>query len=259
MKYRFKDDCVPEGIYHPVLYGVVYKRRRAKKEANFISPVSKIITRLRRRQYDSVIFEKTKSCACSCTYKMYLSKNDTLWLTRPWGPYKHRFIIYFYNHIMFPLVLSPPPHLRKCIALYAVAEGWLLLDILSCSYMTDIVSSKETGHGSSNFLIVSRDSFSLVDLLLLTDWVDHSLLWPMSLDISEALFYHLRCLCTDFYYLSALVGCCSSVSFFFSVRNIIYTYKMRVLLDTGLLREGCARKPVNHISRDAVVIPTDRP
>ena len=27
------------------------------------------------------------------------------------------------------LVAPPPPHLRQCIALYAVVEGWLLLDI----------------------------------------------------------------------------------------------------------------------------------
>ena len=25
--------------------------------------------------------------------------------------------------------VTPPPHLRQCIALYAVVEGWLLLDI----------------------------------------------------------------------------------------------------------------------------------
>ena len=32
--------------------------------------------------------------------------------------------------MMFPLVLYPPPPiLRLCIALFAVAEGWLLLDI----------------------------------------------------------------------------------------------------------------------------------
>ena len=31
--------------------------------------------------------------------------------------------------MMFPSVLSLPPHLRLCIALFAVAEGWLLLDI----------------------------------------------------------------------------------------------------------------------------------
>ena len=33
------------------------------------------------------------------------------------------------NYMMFPLVLYPPPLLRQCIAIFAVAEGWLLLDI----------------------------------------------------------------------------------------------------------------------------------
>ena len=29
-----------------------------------------------------------------------------------------------------PLVFKPPPlHLRQCVALFAIAEGWLLLDI----------------------------------------------------------------------------------------------------------------------------------
>ena len=40
----------------------------------------------------------------------------------------YRFIL-CQNYMMFPLVLPPPPILRLCIALFAVAEGWLLLDI----------------------------------------------------------------------------------------------------------------------------------
>ena len=41
----------------------------------------------------------------------------------------HRFIL-SQNYMMFPFVLSPPPSiLRLCIALFAVAQGWLLLDI----------------------------------------------------------------------------------------------------------------------------------
>ena len=41
----------------------------------------------------------------------------------------HRFIL-CQNYMMFPLVLNPPPPiLRLCIDLFAVAKGWLLLDI----------------------------------------------------------------------------------------------------------------------------------
>ena len=58
VKYRFKN--VSKGISHPVFYGdLVYKIRRVKCEANFFSSGSKIVTRLRRRQYDPVIIERT--------------------------------------------------------------------------------------------------------------------------------------------------------------------------------------------------------
>ena len=47
-------------ITHPVFYGdLVYKLRRVKGEANFISSGSKIVKRLRRRQYDTEIIERT--------------------------------------------------------------------------------------------------------------------------------------------------------------------------------------------------------
>ena len=43
------------------------------------------------------------------------------------------------NYMMIPLVFNSP-NLRQCIALFAVAEGWLLLDIgwfvLCCSHIT---------------------------------------------------------------------------------------------------------------------------
>ena len=38
---------------------------------------------------------------------------------------------------------------------------------------------------------------SALDLSSLTVWTEHSLLWRMSLDLSNLLFYHLRCLCID--------------------------------------------------------------
>ena len=54
-------EYVSKGITHPVFYGaLVYKLRRVTSETNFISPGSKIVKRLRRRQYDQVIIERTK-------------------------------------------------------------------------------------------------------------------------------------------------------------------------------------------------------
>ena len=53
-------EYVSKGITHPVFYGdLVYKLRRVKNESNFISSGSKIVKRLRRRQYDPEIIEKT--------------------------------------------------------------------------------------------------------------------------------------------------------------------------------------------------------
>ena len=50
-------EYVSKGITHPVFY--VYKLRRVKGEANCILSGSKIVKRLRRRQYDPAIIERT--------------------------------------------------------------------------------------------------------------------------------------------------------------------------------------------------------
>ena len=53
-EYLFK------GISHPVFYGdLVYKLRRVKDTPNFISSGSKIVKRLRRRQCDPLLIERT--------------------------------------------------------------------------------------------------------------------------------------------------------------------------------------------------------
>ena len=51
---------VAKGIAHPVFYGdLVFKLRRVKDTPNFISSGSKIVKRLRQRQYDPLIIEWT--------------------------------------------------------------------------------------------------------------------------------------------------------------------------------------------------------
>ena len=53
-------EYLSKGISHPVFYGdLVYKLRRVKGTPNFISLGSKIVKRLRRRQYDPVIIKRT--------------------------------------------------------------------------------------------------------------------------------------------------------------------------------------------------------
>ena len=57
--YTFQE-YVFKGISHAVFYGdLVYKLRRVKDTPNFISSGSKIVKRLRRRQYDPMIIETT--------------------------------------------------------------------------------------------------------------------------------------------------------------------------------------------------------
>ena len=53
-------DYVSQGIAHPVFYGdLVYKLRRVKGEASFISSGSRVVGRLRRRRCDPAIIERT--------------------------------------------------------------------------------------------------------------------------------------------------------------------------------------------------------
>ena len=53
-------EYLSKGIYRPVFYGyLVYKLRRIKDTPNFFSSGTKIVKRLRRRQYEPVIIERT--------------------------------------------------------------------------------------------------------------------------------------------------------------------------------------------------------
>ena len=78
---------VSEGISHLVFYGdLVYKLRRVKCEANFVSSGSKIVKRLRRRKYDPVIIERTIGLVLGPSTSLY--RSIALWLTRRWRLYE---------------------------------------------------------------------------------------------------------------------------------------------------------------------------
>ena len=70
-----------KGISHPVFYGdLVYKLRRVKDAPNFISLGSKIVKRLRRRQYDPLVIETTIGLVlgpCTALCRLFL-KHCTL-------------------------------------------------------------------------------------------------------------------------------------------------------------------------------------
>ena len=67
-----------KGITHPVFYGdIVYKLRRIKGETNYISSGSKKVKRLRRRQYDPVIIERT-ICLVLCPFTAFYSSLEII-------------------------------------------------------------------------------------------------------------------------------------------------------------------------------------
>ena len=74
-------EYVFKGISHPVFYGdLVYKLRRVKDTPNFISSGSKIVKRLRRRQYDPLIIETSIGLVlgpCTALCRLFL-KHCTL-------------------------------------------------------------------------------------------------------------------------------------------------------------------------------------
>ena len=74
-------EFVSEGISQTVFYDdLVYKLRRVKCEANFVSSGSKINKRLRRRKYDPEIIERTIGlvlCPSTALYRSFL-KHCTL-------------------------------------------------------------------------------------------------------------------------------------------------------------------------------------
>ena len=81
-------EYVSEGITHPVFYGdLVYKLRRVKGEANFISSGSKIVKRLRRRHYDPAIIERTIGLVLGPYTTFYRSFLKRCTLTRWLGLY----------------------------------------------------------------------------------------------------------------------------------------------------------------------------
>ena len=73
---------VSQVITHPVFYGdLIYKLRRVKGEANFISSGSKIVKRLRRRQYDPTVIERTIGLVLGPFTAMYRSFRKRCTLT----------------------------------------------------------------------------------------------------------------------------------------------------------------------------------
>ena len=77
VQHRFKN------MYLKVFYGdLVYKIRRVKRESNFISSASKIVKRLRRRQYDPEIIERIIDLVLGPFTALYISSLKRCTLTK---------------------------------------------------------------------------------------------------------------------------------------------------------------------------------
>ena len=78
--FRSKNICQKESLTRFFYGDLVYKLRRVKDTPNFISSGSKLVKRLRRRQYDPVIIERTIGLVlgpCTALYRPFL-KHCTL-------------------------------------------------------------------------------------------------------------------------------------------------------------------------------------
>ena len=78
VQYRFKNMYLKQSLTRSsTVILSCYKLRRVKSETNFISPGSKIVERLRRRQYDPVIIERTIGrvlCLFTALYRSFLKR-----------------------------------------------------------------------------------------------------------------------------------------------------------------------------------------
>ena len=69
--YSFQE-YLSKGISHPVFYcDLVYELRMVKDTLHFISSGSKIVKRLRRRQYDPVVIERNISLVLGLSTALY--------------------------------------------------------------------------------------------------------------------------------------------------------------------------------------------
>ena len=68
------EEYVSKRITHPVFYAdLLYKLKRVKGKTNFISLGSKIVKRLRRRQYDPMIIKRTIGLVIGPVTSLYRS------------------------------------------------------------------------------------------------------------------------------------------------------------------------------------------
>ena len=216
-------EYLSKGISHPVFYGdLVYKLRRVKDTPNIISSGSKIVKRLRRRQYDPVIIERTIGIVIgprTALYRPFL-KHCTL-TSKAVGTIWR--------------ALSKPPQRRQGPDLRPL---WLLVGTPSANRPELAFSRAEHSLPYSDVTIYIF-AISYLSSLLYVNKTNHKT-------------------CIDFYDLSAWNGCWFDVY----IRRFIYKFLNVCPLDYTAVAGSGKFGPINQVnytSLGAVVTPTDRP
>ena len=153
-------EYVSKGITHPVFYGdLVYKLRRIKNESNFISSGSKIVKRLRRRQYDPEIIERTIGLVLgpfTALYRSFLKRctltNKAVGTTLMDVPiFKvcqtqsadlSVFVLFFLFFILFYFSLQPPASLDFSVISQPISMKFGMLIVLDETNRLNIFSSQ---------------------------------------------------------------------------------------------------------------------
>ena len=151
--------CGGGGGHHPhstlkswqvwIFYGdLVYKLRSVKGETNFISSGSKIVKRLRRRQYDPVIIERTIGLVLGPFTALYRSFLNHCTLT-------NKAVGTIWRD------LSKPPQMRQGLDLRPL---WLLVG-------TPLVLGPEHASRRAEHSLLRRMSLYIFDILFLSPYM----------------------------------------------------------------------------------------
>ena len=150
-----------KGISHPVFYGdLVNKLRRVKDTPNFIASGSKKVKRLRRRQYDPLIIERTICLVLGPSTALYI-------------PFlKHCTLTNKAMGTIWP-ALSKPPQRRQGPDLHTL---WLLVGTLSAIRPELAFRRAEHSLSYSDVTVYIFDIWYLLPMLYV-----YRFLWPLRL------------------------------------------------------------------------------
>ena len=227
-------EYISEGIALPVFYGdIVYKLRRVKDTANFVSSGSKIVERLWRRKYNPVIIGRTKGLVLGPSTALYWSflkhctltnkAMGTIWREFSKHPQRRQgpdhSPLWLLVGLRRPLDLSSFSDdqstvysggfliflctifigLHVCVSIFMICPLWLAV-VPRSVFIRRIIYNFLNGctFDYTAFEICGKiGTPSTLRPELVSRRTEHSLLWHISYTL-YVLFYRLTCLCKDF-------------------------------------------------------------